>query len=189
MKQSIPFLFFLLLGIILIFAGCIQQDLPGRSLTRTPGTAVPATCPDCSTLPVPANTLPDAGNGSPGLHTSTVTGSNVQPATKTIPDLAVNYTDIGFIGKQDPSDPVDEYRKNTIVQAALSDDRVRVLLIDGGRIEGVLFQCHPTPKDRGGSACAMALRVLHNGSNWDFLVDETSRDVIFVQQEIPPGRI
>jgi hypothetical protein len=109
--------------------------------------------------------------------------------TRPIPDLFVNYSEIAFIGQQDPSDLVDENRKNTIAQVAIADKRVRNLLVNGGRIEGVLFQCHPTPKDRGGAACALALRVLHEGSNWDFLVDEKSREVVFIQREVLPERI
>ena len=111
------------------------------------------------------------------------------PATKTIPDLIVNYSEIAYIGIQDPSDPVDENRKNVVAEAAVADDRVRAILLDGGMIEGVLLQCHPTAKDSGGSACALALRVLYEGSNWDFLVDEKSGVVIFVQREVLPGRI
>ncbi|MDD5142382.1 hypothetical protein [Methanoregula sp.] len=110
-------------------------------------------------------------------------------STTGTPVLLVNYSEIAYIGQQDPSDPVDENRKNVVARAAIADERVRTLLVDGGRIEGVLFQCHPTPKDSGGSACALALRVLHEGSNWDFLVDEKSREVIFVQREVLPGRI
>ncbi|WP_048110917.1 hypothetical protein [Methanoregula formicica] len=106
-----------------------------------------------------------------------------------IPDLVVNYSEIAYIGIQDPSDPVDENRKNVVAQTAIADERVRAILLDGGMIEGVLLQCHPTPKDSGGSACALALRVLHQGSNWDFLVDEKSGEVIFIQREVLPGRI
>jgi hypothetical protein len=110
-------------------------------------------------------------------------------STKSHPFPLVNYSEIAYIGQQDPSDPMDENRKNVVAQAAIADDRVRTLLVDGGMIEGVLFQCHPTPKDSGGSACALALRVLYEGSNWDFLVDEKSREVISVQREVLPGRI
>jgi len=70
---------------------------------------------------------------------------------------------------------MNEARKNTIAKAAIADDRVRTLLAGGGMIEGVLYQCHPTPKDYSDAACAPALRVLHNGTAWDFLVDEKAR--------------
>ncbi|MDD1703425.1 MAG: hypothetical protein LUQ31_10640 [Methanoregula sp.] len=117
-----------------------------------------------------------------------MTVNTPRPSTTGTPVLLVNYSEIAYLGEQDPSDSVNENRKNTIAQVAIADERVRDLLVDGGRIEGVLFQCHPTPKDRGGAACALALRVLHEGSNWDFLVDEKSREVIFVQREVLPGR-
>lgn len=118
-----------------------------------------------------------------------LSGVSSSSLNESLPDFIVNYSEIAYIGIQDPSDPVDENRKNTVAQAAIADDRARTLLVDGGRIEGVLFQCHPTPKDSGGAACALALRVLYEGSNWDFLVDEKSREVIFVQREVLPGRI
>ncbi|AGB02948.1 hypothetical protein Metfor_1930 [Methanoregula formicica SMSP] len=132
------------------------------------------------------------------VNATSVTGTPAEPVqssvsavvvTRMIPDLVVNYSEIAYIGIQDPSDPVDENRKNVVAQTAIADERVRAILLDGGMIEGVLLQCHPTPKDSGGSACALALRVLHQGSNWDFLVDEKSGEVIFIQREVLPGRI
>jgi len=118
-----------------------------------------------------------------------LSGVSSASLNESLPELIVNYSEIAYIGIQDPSDPVDENRKNVVAQAAVADERVRVILLDGGMIEGVLLQCHPTPKDLDGAACALALRVFYEESNWDFLVDEKSGEVIFIQREVLPGRI
>lgn len=180
MKQTTLLIFFLLVGILLAFSGCIQSDVSQQSRTRTPGNG---------TYVIPSHTLTVLGNESPDSLVTRVTVNAPRPSTTETPVLLVNFSEIAFIGQQDPSDPVDENRKNRVAQVAIADERVRDLLVDGGRIEGVLFQCHPTPKNSGESACALALRVLHERSNWDFLVDEKSRQVIFVQREVLPGRI
>ena len=64
-----------------------------------------------------------------------------------------------------------------------------LFLLTGGMIEGVLYQCHPTPKNFSGLACAPALRVFRNGTNRDFLVDEECRNVIFVPHDTPTGAL
>lgn len=180
MKHTTSLLFFLLVGIVLIFSGCIQSDVSEHSRFVTPGNG---------TYSYPAQTPPVSGNESPDSLVTSVIVNAPSLSTAVTPVLLVNYSEIAYIGIQDPSDPVDENRKNIVAQAAIADARVRAILLDGGMIEGVLLQCHPTPKDSGGSACALALRVLHEESNWDFLVDEKTREVIFVQHEVLPGRI
>ena len=178
MKNLKPLFFYLIIVIFIIFSGCVHTDqnekLPGPS-------SVP---PD--SLQSPVTTRPVTNNNTPGPENPGNTGNSTIRITSTTPKLIVNYTEIPFIGLTDISDPVDETRKNAIAQAALADDRVRDLLIEGGMIEGVLFQCHPTPKDISENSCAPALRIFHKGINWDFLVDEKNHAVIFVQRDTPP---
>ncbi|MCK9579512.1 MAG: hypothetical protein M0Q92_03555 [Methanoregula sp.] len=155
----------ILVMIFLGFSGCVHQNTYENNTEPSPVLSIPAT-PSL------------VGFASPAI-----------PGTTSSPNLVVNYTAIRFIGQADISHPMDEARKNAIAEVALADDRVRSLLIDGGMIEGVLYQCHPTPKNFSGPACAPALRVSHNGTNWDFLVDEESRNVIFVQHDTPMGAL
>jgi len=162
MKNQILSLIFLLLMITSGFSGCVGRDTNGKIPESSPGPSVTTPTPVYSVVP-------------------TLTG------TTGVPVYVVNYTAIRFIGRDDPAHPMNEARKNAIAKAAIADDRVRTLLAGGGMIEGVLYQCHPTPKDYSDAACAPALRVLHNGTAWDFLVDEKSQVVIFVQHEIPSG--
>ena len=160
MKKPAHSLFCLLLAVLAGLSGCTNHSTgePAPVVTPSPSLFVPPTI-------VPENT--------------------VVPATTEIPVPAVNYTGIPFIGEDDPDHPMNEARKNDIIRAAVADDRVRDLLAGGGTIEGVQYQCHPTPKDYAGPACAPALRVRQNNTAWFFLVDEKSRAVIFVQHEIP----
>ena len=165
MKNQKFSLFLLLLMIIISFSGCVYQNTYEKNPGPSPVLSIPAT---------PSH----VGLVSPAI-----------PGTTSVPNLVVNYTAIRFIGQADISHPMDDARKNAIAEVALADDRARSLLIDGGMIEGVLYQCHPTPKNFSGPACAPALRVFHNGTNWDFLVDEESRNVIFVQHDTPTGAL
>lgn len=160
-NQILPLIFFLLM-ITSVYSGCVGQNPDVKIPESSPGPSVTTPTPVYSTIPALTET----------------TG---------VPVFVVNYTAIRFIGEDDPAHPMNEQRKNAIAKAAIADDRVRTLLADGGMIKGVLYQCHPTPKDYADAACAPALRVLHNGTAWDFLVDEKSQVVIFVQHEIPSG--
>jgi hypothetical protein len=187
MKNFKPLFFNLIIVIFIIFSGCVHTDrnekLPGPS-SVPPVVTTPAWH---DSLQSPVITRPVTNNNTPGPENHGNIVNSTTHITSTTPKLIVNYTEILFIGQTDISDPVDETRKNAIAQAALADDRVRDLLIKGGMIEGVLFQCHPTPKDISENACAPALRIFHKGINWDFLVDEKNHAVIFVQRDTPPG--
>lgn len=186
MKTKNLFLFFLVLMVFLVFSGCIHNSTNEQNTESTPVPPI-ATTPlrvDDPVSPQMSAVAPGMVNAGTGTIGSTTNAT--LSVTTSVPIRIVNYSEIQFIGKADPSDPVDESRKNTIAKAALADERVQALILEGGTIEGVLFQCHPTPKDFSGSACAPALRIFHNGINWDFLVDEKSQEVIFIQRETPP---
>jgi len=137
----------------------------------------------------PVHKYPDTG-----IRTSPVQGigtmnASATPENSNVSRIVVNYTGVRVIGADDATERIDENQKKMIVDAALGDERVRALLQDEGVIEGVLYQCHPTPKNFSGPACAPALRILHENISWDFLVDEKSRTVIFVQHDLPRGAL
>ena len=186
MKNSKPLFFYLIIGIFIIFSGCVHPDQNEKFPDPSSAPPVVTTPAQLDSLQSPMITRPVTDSNTPGPQNPGIAGNSTIHITTISPKLMVNYTEIPFIGQTDISNPVDETRKNAIAQAALADDRVRDLLIDGGRIEGVLFQCHPTPKDISENACAPALRIFHKGINWDFLVDEKNHAVIFVQRDTPP---
>jgi hypothetical protein len=181
-NYKIPLIFFIILAAGLVFSGCIHQDPEKES--HNGSIAVQPTQVFHSPSPTPS---PDIGiTTSPvqGIVTMNVSGT---PGSSNSSFGVVNYTGIRVLNQGDATDRMDDNRKKKIVDAALSDERVRALLQDEGVIEGVLYQCHPTPKSFSGPACAPALRILHENISWDFLVDEKSRTVIFVQHDLPPG--
>lgn len=187
MKNSKPLFFYLIIGIFIIFSGCVLPDQNEKITDHSSTPPVVTTTARLDSFRPLMITGPVTDSNTSGSQNPGIAGNSTVRITSTTPKLIVNYTEIPFIGQTDISDPVDETRKNAIAQAALADDRVRDLLIDGGMIEGVLFQCHPTPKDISENACAPALRIFYKGINWDFLVDEKNHAVIFVQRDTPPG--
>jgi len=183
-NYKIPFIFFFMLAAVLVFSGCIHQD-PEKEV-HNGSIAVQPTQDILS----PST----ARSQDTGIKTSPVQGIgtmniSVTPGNSNFSLIDVNYTDILVIGQGDATDRIDDNRKKIIVDAALSDERVNALLQEGGVIEGVLYQCHPTPKNFSGPACAPALRILHENITWDFLIDEKSRTVIFVQHDLPQGAL
>jgi|LAHT01.1.fsa_nt_gb hypothetical protein len=181
---KIPLIFILIFIIVLIFSGCIYQAPENEAHN---GTVAKQPTHDVI-VPSPVSSSDMGGNTSPLQGTGTINISII-PGIPNASVRVVNYTDIRVIGQDNPTDRIDDNRKKIIVDAALGDERAVALLQDGGVIEGVLHQCHPTPKNFSGPACAPALRILHENMNWDFLVDEKSRTVIFVQHDLPPGAL
>jgi len=184
-KNRFPIIFFFILSILLVLSGCIHLD-PEKN-NRDDITATQLTQND--SLPSFVDSVVSTGSNNTPSRDPGVIANSTALGKKTVSILVVNYSEIRVIEQGETIDRIDENRKNRIVAAALSDERVRALLQDEGMIEGVLYQCHPTPKNFTGPACAPALRVLHDNINWDFLVDEKSQTVVFVQHDLPPGAI
>lgn len=185
MKNKIPFIFLFTLMVILVLSGCIYsgQDEKYPDVTK-------ATEPiRDKALPLPVYSVTLTGSNTSSSQGALAINISTKPANTNVSNLIVNYSDIRIIGQDDTADRIDENRKKIIVDAAIGDERVRALLLDDGIIEGVLYQCHPTPKNFSGPACAPALRVFHENINWDFLVDEKSLEVIFVQHDTPEGAL
>jgi hypothetical protein len=187
MKNFKALFFYMVIGIFIIFSGCVHSAQNEKFTDSSAVTPVVSTPAWHDPLQSPMIINPETYSNTSGPENPGKTGNSTIRITTISTKMIVNYTEIPFISQKGISDPVDETRKNAIAQAALADDRVRGLLIDGGIIEGVLFQCHPTPKDISENACAPALRIFHKGINWDFLVDEKNHAVIFVLQDTPSG--
>lgn len=182
-KIKIFLLFFITLMAILVFFGHIQS---GPDI-KSPET-FPVTSPQQGiSQPSFVNTITPAGKTISSSEMVSIIGVTKKPGFSDTMNLTVNYTEIQIIGTNDDTNRINDDEKKLIVDTALADDRARGLVLDGGKVEGILYQCHPTPKNFSGPACAPAVRILHKGINWDFLVDEKYQGVIFVQHDTPPG--
>lgn len=71
-----------------------------------------------------------------------------------------------------------------VARIALRDEAARAMYLEGGKVEGVLLSCHPTPFPSSGDECAPALRITNQTVTVDFLVDEEGERVIAVVVEV-----